>query len=89
MGVALWLLCGVAVFALSRAIAPGRPAGFFMELLLALAAAFCAGLGASALDFGGWAEVDWRAGAFVVFCCLAAIGVARSIRLTLRSVAGN
>lgn len=89
MGVALWLLCGVAVFALSRAIALGRPPGFFVELVLALAASFCAGLAASALDFGGWSELDWRAGAFVVFVCLATIGVARSVRLSARNVAGS
>lgn len=77
------------MFAVSRVIAPGRPSGFVMELVLVLVAAFCSGLAASALDFGGWAELDWRAGVFVVLCCLAMIGIARSVRLTSRRMAGN
>ena len=77
------------MFALSRIIATGRPSGFVVELVLALAAAFCAGLAASALYFGCWSELDLRAGAFVIFVCLATIGIARSVRLSARSVAGN
>lgn len=87
MGVALWLLCGIAVFAVCRAIAPGRPRGLASELAVALAVSFVAGLAASALDFGGWAELDWRAGAFVVACSFAAIGISRTVGLASRSVA--
>ena len=81
MGVALWLLCGVAVFIVARAIGAARPARFIGELTLALIAAFAAGLLASALDFGGWSEVDWRAGAFVISVVFAAIGISRAARL--------
>ena len=81
MGVALWLLCGVAVFAASRAIAAGRPVRFVTELLLVLSTSFVAGLAATALDFGGWNELDWRAGAFVILGTFAVIGMARAIRL--------
>ena len=83
MGIALWLLCGVAVVAASRAIAAGRPEHFGGELLLAIAVSFLAGLGATSLDFGGWGEVDWRAGAFVILCAAAAIGCSRAIRLAM------
>ena len=48
-----------------------------------MAVSFLAGLSATALDFGGWGEVDWRAGAFVIFCAFAAIGCSRAIRLTM------
>ncbi len=81
MGVALWLLCGVAAFAASRAIRPARPDGYAAELIAALVVAFAAGLAATALDFGGWNEVDWRAGAFALLCAMAAIGAARVVRL--------
>ncbi len=87
VGVALWLLGGVAVFAGSRAIAPGRPAGLALELVIAILVSFAAGLAASARDFGGWAELDWRAGAFVIVSTFAAIGISRSIHLATRSVA--
>jgi hypothetical protein len=83
MGIALWLLCGVAVFAASRVIAPGRPARFVTELLLVIIASALSGLAATALDFGGWGELDWRAGAFVILCDFAVIGLSRAIRMTL------
>ncbi|HSP13469.1 MAG TPA: hypothetical protein VLV78_01810 [Thermoanaerobaculia bacterium] len=87
MGIALWLLCGAAVFAASRMIRPGRPDGFTGELIAALIVALAAGLGATALDFGGWNEIDWRAGAFVLTCSFAAVGTARVLRLLTRRVA--
>ena len=78
----MWLLCGAAVFTASRVIAPGRPARFFTELLLVIAASALAGLAATALDFGGWGELDWRAAVFVVLCDFAVIGLSRAIRMT-------
>ena len=83
MGVALWLLCGAAVVATSRMIAAGRPARVIKELFLVVIASAMAGLAATALDFGGWGELDWRAGAFVILCDFAAIGISRSIRMTV------
>jgi hypothetical protein len=81
MGMALWALCGVAVFAVVRAIGAGRPDGLLAELLGAIVVAFAAGLAATALDFGGWNEIDWRAGLFVTACSLAVIGIGRTLRL--------
>ncbi len=81
MGVALWVLCGVAAFAASRAIRSGRPGGSAFELMMALIAALAAGLTATWLDFGGWNEVDWRAGAFALAGSLAAVGAGRTLRL--------
>ena len=81
MGVALWLLCGVAGFAASRAIRPARPEGWAGELIGALVVSFAAGLASTALDFGGWNEVDWRAGAFAVLCAFSVIGAVRTVRL--------
>ncbi len=84
MGVSLWLLCGVVVFAASRAIRPARPDGYAGEFIAALVVAFAAGLAATALDFGGWNEVDWRAGAFALLCAFAAIGAVRMLLLLMR-----
>jgi hypothetical protein len=89
MGIALWILCGIAALALSRFIAAGRPPSMTGELIIALVSAFAAGLVATALDFGGWAELDWRAGVFVAFCSLAAIGGARAIGLLTRRTAAR
>ena len=83
MGIALWLLCGVAVFAAARAIPAARPERFMAELLVVVVISFLAGLGATSLDFGGWGEVDWRAGAFVILCGFAAIGCSRAIRVAM------
>ena len=71
------------MFAASRAIAVARPETFAGELLLLVMVSFSAGLGATALDFGGWNEVDWRAGAFVILCGFAAIGCSRAIQLAM------
>jgi hypothetical protein len=44
------------------------------------------GVTATALDFGGWNEPDWRAGLFVFLGALAAAG---AIRLTIRPNPGD
>jgi hypothetical protein len=86
MGVAFWLLCGGAAFAASRAIPSARPDRYGRELLVALVASLLAGLTATALDFGGWGEIDWRAGAFVICCALAGVGCARALQLLAQRV---
>lgn len=81
MGVGLWLLAGVGAFGTSRLIRAARPPGWLLEAVLALTGAVAAGLAATALDFGGWREPDWRAGAFSVLAAFALIGIARLIRV--------
>lgn len=81
MGIVLWLACGVAVFAASRAIEPARPRPYAGELLIILLVSLAAGLTATVLDFGGWGEPDWRAAAFVVCCAFAAAGCWRALLL--------
>jgi len=77
MGIALWMLCAAAVFFTIRNIRVGRPAGWIAELLAVVIAALLLGGIATALDFGGWNELDWRAALFVLFGCLAISGVLR------------
>ena len=48
----------------------------------AFAVANLAGIGATALDFGGWKEPDWRAGIFVFLCVAAALAMVRLVRLS-------
>jgi hypothetical protein len=78
--VALWLGCGVLAFLVARIIPPARRRVWLAELVVALIAAALFGLAATALDFGGWRELDWRAGAFAFCGTLAAIGALRLMR---------
>ena len=71
------MLCAAAVFFTIRNIRVGRPAGWIAELLAVVIAALLLGGIATALDFGGWNELDWRAALFVLFGCLAISGVLR------------
>jgi len=87
MGIALWVICGVAAFAVSRAIAAGRPPAVAVEAAAAVVVALVAGVMATALDFGGWNELDWRAGAFALGCAFAAVACVRIVRLSRRSAA--
>lgn len=81
MGIALWLGCGVAVFFLSRRFPAGRGSSWLAELLTMIAASLLLGALATALDFGGWKEPDWRAGLFVLFGSAAIAGAVRLLRL--------
>lgn len=77
MGIALWLGSGALAFALARIIPAGRGRARIAELAAALAAAFLLGILATALDFGGWNEFDWRAALFAFLGAFAAAGIAR------------
>jgi len=81
MGIALWLVCAIAIFLVIRRVAFGRPAGWIAELSAMILSALLLGALATALDFGGWNEPDWRAGLFVFFGCAAIAGAVRLIRL--------
>ena len=77
MGAALWLAAGLAAFVVARVIPQRRPATVVWELLFAIATALVLGILATALDFGGWKEPDWRSIAFAFFGGAAAIGMMR------------
>lgn len=76
----LWVLSGYGAFLIARIVPVARRTGWAWELVPAIATALVAGLVATALDFGGWGEPDWRAGVFTLFAAFAAIGVVRAIR---------
>ena len=79
MGVGVWMVAGGAAWILARFVPPGRLPG--VEAIAAFVAASLAGLGATALDFGGWNEPDWRAALFVFFWAAAALGLVRVFSL--------
>ena len=81
MGIALWLGSALVVFAAIRRVPHARPQRRLGELLTVLAAAAALGLAATALDFGGWNEPDWRAALFALFGSAAVAGAARLWRI--------
>ena len=84
MGMALWLGCAVLVFFAARRVPFARPRGWIVELLEAILSAMLLGALATALDFAGWKEPDWRAGLFVFFGSATVVGRLRFLRM-LRS----
>ncbi|MCU1245029.1 MAG: hypothetical protein JWN02_939 [Acidobacteria bacterium] len=78
VGVGLWTIAALAAFGMARLIPPGRELHRVAERILAFLAGAAGGLVATYLDFGGWAEADWRAGLFVFFFALATLGAARA-----------
>lgn len=81
MGIALWLVTGAVAFLVARIIPTGRSTRWGGELTASIIAAALLGVLATALDFGGWKEVDWRAGLFSFLGALAAAGAVRSFRM--------
>ena len=79
MGIALWLLTGLLALSFARIVPLGAKPRFFGELLVSIGAATLFGCLATAFDFGGWNEPDWRAGAFAFFGAVAATGVWRLV----------
>jgi hypothetical protein len=80
MGIVLWLACAVAVFFLARNVPFARPGTWIGELFGALLSALALGALATALDFGGWNEPDWRAALFVFLGSAAITGITRLVR---------
>jgi uncharacterized membrane protein YeaQ/YmgE (transglycosylase-associated protein family) len=70
----------VASFGLARLVPLRRGRGWWGELAAALFGAALFGLIATALDFGGWREADWRAGLFAALGAFALAGLVRALR---------
>jgi hypothetical protein len=77
MGIALWLTSALVALGVARIIPPLRPPQWWPELVATLLTALAAGFGATALDFGGWNQLDWRAAAFAFLCAFAAAALVR------------
>jgi uncharacterized membrane protein SirB2 len=79
MGIASWVVSGIAAFFVARIVPISRQTHWKTELVTALVAALIAGFAATALDFGGWRELDWRAAAFSFSVALALAGAVRAV----------
>lgn len=86
MGIALWFFAAAIAFTVARIVPFARRASWLGEAFVTLAAAILLGGVATALDFGGWREPDWRAGLFALFGALAATGL---FRLTMPTTPGG
>ncbi|MBV8544996.1 MAG: hypothetical protein JO088_09635, partial [Acidobacteria bacterium] len=58
MGIALWMTCAASVFFAIRLVRFGRPEGWIRELFTVVIGALVLGGVGTALDFGGWNELD-------------------------------
>ncbi len=86
MGIALWVVSSVVAFLLARMAPWRRRPAWAGELSVSIVAGLLLGALATALDFGGWSEPDWRAGLFVLLGALAAAGL---FRLTIAAPPGD
>ena len=76
MGALSWIIAGVVAWAIGRVLPAGRR-GWLLEIVIGVMIAFAAGLTATALDFGGWSELDSRAALFALTCALASLALWR------------
>ena len=81
MGLGLWIVAGFAAFTLARLVPLARQSSPWIELVVAITSAFVCGLGATAMDFGGWAEPDPRAGVFAFLVASSTLALIRLILL--------
>jgi hypothetical protein len=86
MGIALWLSASVAAFFVARMAPWRRRPSWAGEFSVSIAAGLLLGTLATALDFGGWSEPDWRATLFVFLGAPAATGM---FRLTIATPPGG
>jgi hypothetical protein len=81
VGSVLWMASAGAAFVLANFIPYGRVRWSVTELIASIVSALLFGAVATALNFGGWRELDPRAAVFVFFTALAVIAAVRIKRL--------
>jgi hypothetical protein len=81
MGAGSWIAAGLAAWCIARIVPAGRTRLWVAELALAVVSASLLGLAATAGDFGGWREPDWRAALFTFFGAFAVLGVFRLVTI--------
>jgi hypothetical protein len=77
VGIATWLAAAALALAIGRTVLSRSPRSLRIEIPLVSLAACCYGLVATALGFGGWNEIDWRAALFAFLGALTILPLAR------------
>lgn len=83
MGIVFWLVSGAVSVIVARIIPPRFPLTW-VDWVAATAASLALGATATALDFGGWSEPDWRAALFVFLGTFALAGARRALAFRKR-----
>jgi len=83
MGILIWAVAGLLAFTVARRLRSGGALPWPVEVLVALAAALVFGLIATAFDFGGWRELEWRAGVFALAGSSLILAIVRGARLAM------
>jgi uncharacterized membrane protein SirB2 len=81
MGIVLWVSAGMIAFGVARIVPFARRASWLGEVFVSVSAAVLLGAVATALDFGGWREPDWRAGVFIFLGAFGACGLFRLVTM--------
>jgi hypothetical protein len=64
--VVTWAVAGLIAFAIARVLKSGGALTWRAEAGIAVGAAMVFGLIATAFDFGGWRELEWRSALFAL-----------------------
>ena len=83
MGLLTWVLAGVLAFGIARGLRSGGALRWPAEAAVAIAAAVLFGMIATAFDFGGWKELEWRAAAMALAGTSLVLALTRIARLAL------
>ena len=82
MGMSVWAASGIVAFFIARIVPLGRGRAWLAELAGAILAALACGVLATALDFGGYNEPEWRAALFAFFGASTIVALIRGITLS-------
>ena len=74
----MWIATGIAAFLAGRIVPLHRTPKWIPELAVSVIVALLMGTLATALDFGGWNEPDWRCGLLSLLGAYGAIGAMRA-----------
>ena len=77
----MWAGSAVIAFFVARNVPAARTPAKLLELSVAIVMGLLCGLAATALDFGGWQEMDWRAGALCFVGAMAGLAAIRLMRI--------
>lgn len=84
MGALTWVVASMAAVLLAHWMPIRRRHAAALEAVVAIIAGVICGIGATALDFGGWTEPDWRAALLAFFGAFALVGALRIPRHSAR-----